>query len=797
MPFSSKPFEEPQKPSQAQDAKDIPALPELISIAAPPEDMDSDVGESRMPLPPQDEGDIPALPELVSIAAPPEDPGPNVREPQKPLPAQDEKDIPALPELISITAPPEDPGPDVGESQKPLPSQNEKDIPALPELMLIAASPENLDPDVGEPQEPLVSTYENDASPTVLSLVALPKDLDPHGNFGIQQRYSNFFLLGSSSHSQVATVQWGVKTSLGEGIRAEGMQVVVTALDILDRSETPLKTHARPAFSGENNRRQYSPEPRTSTAVLLATGLKTVETPLVHAYIPGWLRVVIILLGLVATFAFHAINMFYYPRYETDEGTYMMSAWAITHGSVTPYPYGYGHPPLAWIQIAAWLKLTGGFATFGNAINSGRVLMLLLAVGSAWLVYRITYHLRLSFMACLLAMLVFALSPLSITFQREVLLDNFATFWFLLALYLIITGKSRLSYTISSAICFGIALLSKEIMIILFPVMIYVVWLYTARFQRTFTLVCFVYGVVAVGSAFVLMAVLKGELFPYEWHLPWDAHQHLSLIGTYLSQAGRGQGEGSIQHSWISWVGGDPLLIILGIVTPVFNLVSGWWNRKRLFLALFAIIFWGLLLRGGVVFPFYIIPLIPLIALNTGIALETIERWSVRVLRFKVMVGILALVALAALIPYDIHQSISPYNIFILHPTVVQSEALDWIHAHVSPRAVVVVNSTLFTDLHEPQGEGVGNGATYPYAHEYLSVATDPELHDRFLQKNWDRVDYIVANAEMLQVIQNYGGGMNLIKTALTHAVLRVELKSDNEFMRIYEVIHLNPPVNV
>jgi hypothetical protein len=109
----------------------------------------------------------------------------------------------------------------------------------------------------------------------------------------------------------------------------------------------------------------------------------------------------------------------------------------------------------------------------------------------------------------------------------------------------------------------------------------------------------------------------------------------------------------------------------------------------------------------------------------------------------------------------------------------------------------VVVNSTLFTDLHEPQGEGVGDGAIYPYAHEYLSVATDPELHDRFLQKNWDRIDYIVANMEMLQVIQNYGGGMNLIKTALAHTVLRVELKRDNEFMRVYEVIHLNPPLNL
>ncbi len=219
------------------------------------------------------------------------------------------------------------------------------------------------------------------------------------------------------------------------------MQVLVTALDILARSETPLKTHAaneasstaRPASASENNRKQHTP--RTSTGMLLQTGLRTIDAPLVNTRIPRWLRMTIIALGLAVTTASHAINMFYYPRYQEDEGTYMMYAWAVTHGRIDPYAYGYGHPPLAWILIAAWVKLTGGFYTFGNSLNSGRVLMLLFAVGSAWLVYRIAYHLRLNFIACVFAMLVFALSPLSITFQREVLLDNFATFWFLLALY--------------------------------------------------------------------------------------------------------------------------------------------------------------------------------------------------------------------------------------------------------------------------------------------------------------------------------------------------------------------------
>src|SRR5437588_7846398 len=167
----------------------------------------------------------------------------------------------------------------------------------------------------------------------------------------------------------------------------------------------------------------------------------------------------IVIIILTASFASHAINMFYYPHYDLDEGTYTMYAWAVTHGSIDPYAYGYGHPPLAWIQIAAWVKLTGGFFTFGNAIDSERVLMLLFAVGCSLLVYQIARRLGANIIACLLAMLIFSLSPLSITFQRLALLDNVATFWFLLAVYLLVVGKSHLLYIVSAGISFGFALL--------------------------------------------------------------------------------------------------------------------------------------------------------------------------------------------------------------------------------------------------------------------------------------------------------------------------------------------------
>jgi hypothetical protein len=121
---------------------------------------------------------------------------------------------------------------------------------------------------------------------------------------------------------------------------------------------------------------------RLMPSVTLNTTKQTRAIPL-----PAWLEAVIVVLSLAGTFVAHAYNMFNFPRYELDEGTYMSNAWAITQGLISPYPYGYGHPPLAWMQIAAWIQLTGGLFTFGNALNSGRVFMLLYAVGSALLVY--------------------------------------------------------------------------------------------------------------------------------------------------------------------------------------------------------------------------------------------------------------------------------------------------------------------------------------------------------------------------------------------------------------------------
>jgi 4-amino-4-deoxy-L-arabinose transferase-like glycosyltransferase len=504
------------------------------------------------------------------------------------------------------------------------------------------------------------------------------------------------------------------------------------------------------------------------------------------------LEALMVVVALAVSFVAHAFNMFNFPHYEQDEGTYMSSAWAIMHGMLQAYPYTYDHPPVGWIQITTWIQLTGGFFTFGNALNSGRVLMVLYAVGCSLLVYLITRRLSGSSSISFLATIIFSLSPLSVIYQRQVFLDNIATFWLLLSFYLLIKGKSHLFYIVAAAVAFGLAILSKEVLLLFMPTMLYAAWLYTTPFQRRFSLIVFTYVIVSLGSGFLLLAVLKGELFPTGW-LPWDSHQHLSLIGTLFSQVQRTQSQGDLLTSWNAWTQNDQLFIIVGGIATCVNLIGGWWNRKQLLIALVAISYWFLFVRGGVVFPYYIIPLLPLTAINIAMAINNVLQLQRKYAHANLIRLLLVCGIVIAILPYDIVHSASA---FTQDPTAPQNETLAWLHDNVPHDSTLIINNYLYTDLHAEGGQAVTNGAIYPYANDYLNVAYDPQLHDVLLHNDWNHIDYIVADSDMLHDIKTLNGPMLLIDRALHHAILRKEFRANNNnqqyVMQIYQVIHTN-----
>lgn len=548
--------------------------------------------------------------------------------------------------------------------------------------------------------------------------------------------------------------------------------------------------YAKTMLDQQQMQRMEASETRALPNITLSNPEKKEKIP-----VPAWAEAMVVVAGLLVVLVMHALNMFNYPRYELDEGTYISSAWAILHGLITPYAYGYGHPPLAWIQIAAWIQLTGGFFTFGNAMNSGRVLMLLYAVASALFVYLIVRRMGTSRSIALLAMALFALSPLALDYQRQILLDNIATFWLLVSLYLLAVGNSRLTYIAGASVAFGISILSKEVMVLFIPGMIYAAWLHTTKFQRKFALVSFIYAFIAVGSMFILMAILRGELFP-TGVLPWDHHQHLSLLDTYLSQVKRTQSEGSFATAWDSWISQDKWFVLAGIAGLGFNLIMGWWNRKQLLFALLAISFWVLIVRGGVVLPFYYIPIIPLAAINIALAVNTITGWIGKLLHFDFIRALLVLALVLAIVPYYFHIGGYTYT-FTQHPTSAQDNAMTWIRANVPNSDFIVINSYLYMDLRTDDGAGVGDGAPYPYAHVYFNVATDPTISGDLLENNYDRIDYIVADSEMLNDINSDPVTYKIILQALHASVLRAEFKTDDQSsqidIKIYQVVHKDP----
>ncbi|MBV9232294.1 MAG: glycosyltransferase family 39 protein [Chloroflexi bacterium] len=504
---------------------------------------------------------------------------------------------------------------------------------------------------------------------------------------------------------------------------------------------------------------------------------------------PLLLEFLLIALVLGIALAVQAWNLFNYPAYTTEEGQYMANAWAVLHGQLEPYTYIYDHPPVGWFQIAVWWLLTGGPANFGNAINVGRVLLLELTLASSILLYLVTKRLSGSWSAAFLALTIYSLSPLSLAYHREVLLDSIATFWLLLSLWLIIAAKSDLRSFVLAAVALGIAILSKENFILFIPALLYGVWLCATPFQRKFSVITFLYFTLAIVLGYVLFAALKGELFP-PGVLPWDREQHPSLIGSLADQWQMPLVGGQFSDSWNTWMQSDKLLFAGGSIAMFINLLGGIYNRFRLLAALLAASCWIFLLGNNVVYPYNIVPLLPFLALNIVLALSILRlQW----LSMKRGAGIdLAWMLLCFVLVIGFVVTDMPRTAPLLtrNDAEPQRQAIQWIRSNVQPSAVVIINPYMYSDLHEPEGKGVGSGASFVHAQIYTNAALDPAIYNKELKGDWRNINYLAIDALMQKEIST-GQQYVLLNRALHHAILKATFGSirDGTQIRIFQVM--------
>jgi 4-amino-4-deoxy-L-arabinose transferase-like glycosyltransferase len=467
----------------------------------------------------------------------------------------------------------------------------------------------------------------------------------------------------------------------------------------------------------------------------------------------------------------HGYHLFEYPLYGTDEGIYVERAWAvIREGRLAPLTYVYDHAPGGWLLIAVWeFLLPRHFETFGNPVNSGRVLMLLLHLASVFFLFQITRTFSGNLRAPLIATFFFNFSPLAIYYQREVLLDNVMVFWVLLSIYLLLRRGGQLFAGLWSGVAFGISVASKENAIFFAPSIFYLLrrqvrWDSHRHFAQMFWL----FGAGTAVFNYLLFATLKGELLPprLSFDLSHPPQGHVSLLYELWYQVHRNQGALFAHNSYLytTWQPKDGILLAAGTLAMVASLYLGWRERRQdpalLVAGTLALEIAFYLARGSVILDFYVLPLIPLYALNIGLiadrALGRIRAWSA--------LGVPALSAFCVVLLFlpstgyfFAHgfgaQPADLADVYYLPLTYLQQEQIAWIRQHIPPDDKIITDEDIWVALHDVR-------PNYPYTQSHWNAASDPQIRDSVFHSSWQDINYIVLSNQMKRaMVLNNGSG--------------------------------------
>lgn len=379
-----------------------------------------------------------------------------------------------------------------------------------------------------------------------------------------------------------------------------------------------------------------------------------------------------------------------------DEGTYVAQAFAMVQwGELAHYTYWYDHPPAGWLQLAAWMTLTG--PEFGdNAVVAGRYLMVGVAVLCAGLLWTLARRIGYTRGAAAAAVAVWAISPLAVALSRSVYLDNLAIAWLLAGLVLVCSPRQRLSAVVGAALCFGIAVLTKETMLLFAPMVGWLVWITTSKVTRRYALAVFgaVFGLVV--SAYILIAAVRGELVP--------GPGHVSLWDGVKFQLWQREGSGSItdpaslkRHTIDEWLRLDPVLPLLAAPIALCSLLIARLRPYALGLLLLVV----MVLRPGYLPVPFVIAALPFIALlGAGVGEEAVRRlrgaqigYPRRGRSFAAAAAVFACAAVTALwLP-------SHDTVLTTDEDAPMRQAQQWITTNVPLQDRLIVDDAMWVDL--------------------------------------------------------------------------------------------------
>ncbi len=478
-----------------------------------------------------------------------------------------------------------------------------------------------------------------------------------------------------------------------------------------------------------------------------------------------WHKIIIILfflLSLTVAGFLHGYNMLHFPYYESDEGTYTSQAWSIVRmHTLTPYTYWYDHPPLGWALLALWhISLPREFFTFGSSIDTGRVFMLLVHIISASLIYYIVFRLTKRVLPAFLAVVIFSISPLAIYFQRRVLLDNIMVMWILLstAVLYIRYEKLRLITYVLSGIFFSLAVLTKITAVMFGPALLYLVWTHSSPIERFFRVTVWLMSGILLTSIYLLGALLRGEFFP--------GPDHVSFIGALEFQASRTGGlfykpTSEFYMAVIDWLKKDAMLVYIMPVVAFLGIIVSFFKKNLIFFMLTVLLYFLFLIRGGVIINFYILPLIPFIAILAVLSWHYIVQF---ISRFTIIYQFIFLLTIGAVGYY--YYDYASHDIFWRDETTNQKEAVQWIKRNLPENSAILIDVYAFTDLHDSH---YINTNKFNNADWYYKVSRDKEIGEKKYNYDWRNFNYILLTHEMLKQVKD--GDDNFIKVAFQNAL--------------------------